>query len=264
MHDRSTGLELFGRAAATIRRKLRVRQIDLAAAVGISTAHLSAIENGLVRHLDMDLAGRLCAALGGTLVFGIELPPALAGSRQTDAAHALAVAHVARRLAAAGWLVAREVPIGGLTPTGWIDILAYHPELRVVLVIEVKTRLADLGETERQIQRYEMAAMAAAAERGWAATRTIGALLVLATEENDRFVSRNRAAFDSTFPVRSAGLQELVAGEVPERRSRRGIAMIDPRSKRRAWLRPLAIDGRRAKLPYRDYADFVNAGSGRD
>ena len=55
-------------------------------------------------------------------------------------------------------------------------------------------------------------------------------------------------------------LNGLVAGRALEPLSRRGVAMIDPRSKRRDWLRSLAIDGRRSKLPYRDYADFMRAG----
>jgi hypothetical protein len=37
--------------------------------------------------------------------------------------------------------------------------------------------------------------------------------------------------------------------------SPRGLALVDPTSRRRDWLLPTRSDGRRSSLPYRDYAD---------
>jgi hypothetical protein len=34
----------------------------------------------------------------------------------------------------------------------------------------------------------------------------------------------------------------------------RGLALIDPRSRRRDWLIPTRVDGRRTVLPYQDLA----------
>jgi hypothetical protein len=35
----------------------------------------------------------------------------------------------------------------------------------------------------------------------------------------------------------------------------RGLALIDPTSRRRDWLLPSRSDGRRTRAPYMDYAD---------
>ena len=39
---------------------------------------------------------------------------------------------------------------------------------------------------------------------------------------------------------------------------RRNLALIDPRSKRRQWLRPSRVDGRRSAAPYADYIKAHN------
>jgi hypothetical protein len=36
-----------------------------------------------------------------------------------------------------------------------------------------------------------------------------------------------------------------------------GLAMIDPMSRRRNWLRPTVLDGRRRPPRYEDYSDFM-------
>jgi hypothetical protein len=35
----------------------------------------------------------------------------------------------------------------------------------------------------------------------------------------------------------------------------RGLAVVDPTSKRRDWLRATRVDGRRSPAPFRDYGD---------
>jgi hypothetical protein len=58
---------------------------------------------------------------------------------------------VQRRLEAAGWLVVREVRIESGRYLGWIDLLAFDPVTKTLLVIEIKTRLDDLGDLERTL-----------------------------------------------------------------------------------------------------------------
>ena len=47
-----------------------------------------------------------------------------------------------------------------------MDLLAWHPATGLLLVIEVKTELHDLGANERQLNWYEREA--------WAAARRLG------------------------------------------------------------------------------------------
>ena len=58
------------------------------------------------------------------------------------------------------------------------------------------------------------------------------------------------------FPVRAG---ELMAAywDPQEAAGRRGFALIDPSSRRRAWLIRTSVDGRRSRLRYANYADAV-------
>jgi hypothetical protein len=83
--------------------------------------------------------------------------------------------------------------------------------------------------------------------------------VLLFTSANDLLVSMNASALKSFFPLRASELSRLLADPslgVDTRRSR-GMALVDPRSRRTAWLRPTITDGRRSPAPYRDYADFM-------
>ena len=78
---------------------------------------------------------------------------------------------------AAGWIVRREVPIGTRERPGWIDILAFNPKTRVLLVIEVKTDLVDIGGLERQLDWYSGKRGASAPRLGSDRSRPVALLL---------------------------------------------------------------------------------------
>jgi hypothetical protein len=122
----------------------------------------------------------------------------------------------------------------------------------VMLVIEIKTEIRDLGQIERSLGWYEREAWAAARRIGWQPSRVIGCLLLLATEANDARVLANRASIQTGFPLRARDLAPIVAGEVVPQEHGRAIAMVDPRSRRRAWCTALRLDGRRSASPYLD------------
>lgn len=232
-------------------------QSHLADHAGTSRSVVSRIERGEVPGLSIRTATCLLEAMGARLDIGVDVPVLPAGPRQQDPAHARLGGYVVRRLRGAGWRTATEVEVGGDRSRGWIDVLAVHEESRVVLVIELKTEIHDLGAIERSLNWYQREAWAAARRLGWRPRRISSWLLLLATEANDSRVLSNRLSFDTGFPLRSRQLAELIAGAAGIDDAR-GIAMIDPRSRRRAWCRPLRIDGRsRGASPYRDYADFM-------
>jgi transcriptional regulator with XRE-family HTH domain len=223
---------------------------ELAARARVSKGMVVLIEHGRA-NATLDLAGKVLSALDVTVDLRITSPHV--ETRQRDAAHARCAAYVARRLGGTGWLVRREVEIVGRRSHGWIDILAFHPETRALLVIEVKTEIHDLGRIERTLGWYAREARSVASGLGWrpASLRTV--LLVLATAANDERLGENRDALAQTFPVR--GMAVLERGES-------GLALIDPRSRRRDWLIRARIDGRRSPTPYLTYADFVRSHRG--
>ena len=67
-----------------------------------------------------------------------------------DPVHARCSAYVDRRLGASGWATAREVEIVHGRTHGWIDLLAFDRRTGMMVVIEIKTRLEDIGALERQ------------------------------------------------------------------------------------------------------------------
>jgi transcriptional regulator with XRE-family HTH domain len=234
-------------------------QAELACRAHLSQPTVSAIERGRIGDVTFETAWRLLDALGARASLAIDPPYLGDRSRQADAAHARCTSHVGRRLERAGWQVAREVEVGGGRSRGWIDILAYHPRTGLVLVVEVKTELRDLGQIERTLGWYEREAWASARRLSWRPTRVVGVLLLLGTEANEDRVRSNRDALDGAFRLRAVDLRRMVEGSVAGIVGR-GLAMIDPRSKRRLWIRPTRIDGRRSPAPYTDYAGFMRSG----
>jgi hypothetical protein len=118
----------------------------------------------------------------------------------------------------------------------------------------VKTELHDAGAVQRTLGWYEREAWTAARSFGWRPRRATAALLLLCSEENDQRVVANRDLLRQAFPARAGAIDAWLRdprAPLPAR----SLAVIDPRTRRRDWLRPTRSDGRRSPAPYRDYAD---------
>jgi transcriptional regulator with XRE-family HTH domain len=229
---------------------LDVTQLEFARSVGLSRAYIASIETGRANP-SLDVVERIGSALGLELQL-LGRPPAIINSpRQRDLVHARCAGYVDRRLKGLAWQTRGEVTIARGRTRGWIDLLAYDPRRRILLVVEIKTWIDDLGAIERQLDWYMREAPTIASRFGWRPVRTIGCVLALATADVDESIRRNRAVIDRAFPARARGLNALLRGaDVTD--ITRGIALIDPRSRRRAWLISSRVDGRRSLAPYRD------------
>jgi hypothetical protein len=87
------------------------------------------------------------------------------------------------------------------------------------------------------------------------AARVVAWLLVLATDEVDAGLRTNRMVIDEVFPVRATAMMDRLVDTGAPSPDGRGLALIDPSSRRRDWLIRCRIDGRRSEAPYRDYRD---------
>ena len=258
-----TGVDVVGSAVASLRDTLGWTQKELARRAGSSQGMVSAVENARLGDLTFSRAERLLAVMGARLVITVDAPFLGDRQRQREPAHARCSAHVVSRLRRAGWQVATEVEVGGDRSRGWIDVLACHPATGLLLVIEIKTEIHDLGAIERSLGWYEREARLAARRLGWRVRESIGCLLLLATDANDVRVEGNRALFAIGFPVRARDLTAVIADGLETSLAGRAVAMIDPLSKRADWVRPLHLDGRRSKAPHADYAGFMRAVAAR-
>lgn len=245
---------------ARLTRETRLRrgwtQQRLGERVGVTRGYIARIEAGSV-NTTFDLADRIAQALDVEIDLVARIPMVMGDRRQRDFVHARCSGHVDRRLRSAGWLTAREVEIAHGRSHGWIDLLAFDPATGTLLVIEIKTRLDDLGASERQLGWYERSASVVASDLGWQVHRVVGWLLVLASEEVETVLVHNRDLIARAFPTRARAMAGVI-GMAPGTSLSRGLAMIDPTSRRSLWLRPARVDGRRSPAPFRDYADAAD------
>jgi hypothetical protein len=219
---------------------------------------ISRIERARIEDPPLATVALLIEVMGGRLRFEVDAPFLDARRQQLDPAHARMSGYLRRRVEPRSWIVATEVEVGDKRSRGWIDLLAFNPTLRHLLVIEIKTEIHDLGRIDRTLGWYEREAWSAARRLGWRPASVSGCLVLLMTQANDAAVRFNRDSLERSFPMRAVDLSALVDHLVPSvARNVRGLVMIDPRSKRRSWIRPTAIDGRRSPAPYADYADFM-------
>ena len=98
------------------------------------------------------------------------------------------------------WVLAPEVSFSVFGERGVIDILAWHPGRRVLLLIELKTGIADVNEMVGTFDRKRRLARTIARERGWDPL-TIGAWVIVATTRtNRRRIEEHRMMLRLAFP----------------------------------------------------------------
>lgn len=230
-------------------------QQQLADAVGLARGHIAMIEGGRASP-SLGVVTRIARALDLEVDLVFRPPLIVGGPGQRDAIHARCSGYVDRRLRTAGLLTAREVEIVHARSHGWMDLLAFERRTATLVVVEIKSRLDDLGALERQIGWYERSAVDAARSLGWQSSRVVTWLVVLATAENEATILGNRAIFDLAFPVRATAASAWLrdGGAPPQGRA---LSLIDPASRRRDWLIRTRLDGRRSEPPYRDHRDAI-------
>ena len=125
-------------------------------------------------------------------------------ARLADEDHATIVEALARSLRGAGFVVEPEVSFSEWGERGRIDLLAYEPARRTLLVIEVKTLLADLQDLLGSIDVRERLASTIARRRGWPVNRTGFVLAIAATGVNRGVVGGHPELFRSFSVLRFA------------------------------------------------------------
>lgn len=232
-------------------------QRELSRRSGVPQTAISRFRHGQLGSIDLDQLARVVSALGVRIEVSIEAPFLVDRARQRDRVHARCIGYVGGRLLRSGWEVASEVEVMGSRGSGWIDVLAYDSPSRTLLVIEVKTELDDLGRVQRTLAWYERTSWDAARHLGWRPRHSMGVLLVLATQAVDTRLRENREVVHIGFPGPVAALRGLIAAPASAVDRRRSLALIDPLSRSRQWVRASTADRRAAPSPHRDYAEVA-------
>lgn len=191
----------IGRSIRAVRVRRRFRQADLAAASGVAQQTISRIEDGRLEGVTLGTLRRVTAGLGIRLTIearweGAELDRLLGGR------HSAMHEALARTFAALpDWVAVPEVTFAIYGERGAIDVLAWHAPTRSLLVIELKTELADVQETVGTLDRKVRLAAKVAAGRGWVPASVSSWLLVAEGPTNRRRVQAHRAMLRSALPV---------------------------------------------------------------
>ena len=213
-----------GRVVREVRIRRGWRQRDLAAAASVSQALISRIELGRVE----DVSLQRLRLVGAALDIAISLDAWWRSGdvdRLVDRGHAALVEHVVGELIAQGWLTRVEVTFNHFGERGSADIVAWHAPTRTLLIVEVKTRIADVQATVSTFERkVRVLPEVLAREEGWRVA-TVGRLLLIAdTHANRAIVREHQRIFGAVWPARTSATRRWIRRPEPSSRTdRRGF-----------------------------------------
>jgi transcriptional regulator with XRE-family HTH domain len=190
-----------------MRRRRGWRQADLAARAGVGRSVVSDLELGRASAMTLTTIRRVLAPFGASVELSVRGLGAET-DRLLDEHHAALVGSVSSWLAGLGWETRLEVTYSEYGDRGSIDVLAWHPPTRTLLVVEVKTELGSIELTlRRHDEKVRLAAVVATRRFGWR-PRVVARLLVLPeTGRARRRVADNGPVLDRVYPVRTVAVR---------------------------------------------------------
>jgi transcriptional regulator with XRE-family HTH domain len=205
----------FGSAVRAVRHRRGWRQRDLAVRAGVSDVTVSRIERG---HLDT-LSIRTIRIVASALDVRVDL---IARWRAGDLDRLLNARHSALHESVAAWFrdsmpdweLAPEVSFSIFGERGIIDIVAWHPGRRALLIIELKTDIADVNELVGTFDRKRRLARKVAEDLGWEPVSISGWVIVAAGRTNRARVAAHGAVLRAAFPIDGRAIRAWLADPV--------------------------------------------------
>jgi transcriptional regulator with XRE-family HTH domain len=196
----------LGSDVRLLRRRLGWSQLRLARESKTSRWSVAQVEAGRGDRLPLHVLAPIVAALHGYLSVRIVFQGE-GLDRLRDRRHAALVEKMVQRLQAEGWAIATEVSFNSFGERGSIDILAFYPQSRTVLVVEVKTVVPDIGGLLAALDRKVRLAHEIARQRGWRPARVARLVVLPDASTARRRVADHASTFANAFPTRGAGVQ---------------------------------------------------------
>lgn len=198
-----------------IRRSKGLSQATVGSRAGVSQQLISRLERGRIA----DLTVRRVRSIGAVLEVEMPFGPRWRGpelQRLLDADHAILVGLVVSLLRELGWTVLVEWSFNHFGERGSVDVVAWHPTFRTLLVVEVKTRIVDLQDLlSTHDRKVRIAARLLAEEQGWRPSH-MGRVVVLPNDSTTHdTVRRHRAVLDAVLPTRTVAVKSWLGA--PER-----------------------------------------------
>lgn len=184
----------LGGIVRALRHRRGWRQSDLARKANVSASLVGLLERGHADALSVRALRRIGAALDLRLGWdagyrGAEL------ARLRDADHAELAEWMTRRMEAFAWTVIPEASFNHYGDRGRIDLLAYHPVTQSVIVVEIKTVIAEIQDLLGSLDTKQRVASSLAHSLGWPPIRAIPLLIVTDSTTNRRRLADHSRLF---------------------------------------------------------------------
>jgi transcriptional regulator with XRE-family HTH domain len=220
----------IGRVLRGIRIHQGRSQNDVAERAGVSQSFYSRAERGDVGGITVGSLDRVVEALGASLQLEIRYRGALA-DRLADASHASLVDFVVGVLRAAGWMVELEFGFNVYGERGSVDVLAWHASTRTLLIVEVKSRFADLQAMLLSLARkLRLVPGVVRDELSWDAAAVGRIVVTYGSHGNRSVMAKHAETFDAALPARSVAIRSWLrapAGAIA------GVWLVSPGTVRR-------------------------------
>jgi transcriptional regulator with XRE-family HTH domain len=190
----------IGRLFRELRLRLQWTQQQVADRAGISRAAYSEMEHGRLGKAPLDKVRNV----GAVLEVRLRLEPSWRGAAAdivTSSRHARMAEVVTRILIEAGWEVRPEVSFNWYGERGVVDLVAWHAPTRTVLLIELKTELADVNDLLAVTDRRRRLAARIVEPFGWQPQFVAQWVAIAASRTNERRVRAHRALLRAAFPA---------------------------------------------------------------
>jgi transcriptional regulator with XRE-family HTH domain len=200
-----------GNTFRAIRIELRLRQSDVAARAKVCQSTVSDLECGRFGAFSIDTYCRIADAIGAD----IRLAPQWRGAkldRLLDRRHALLQNEVVGLLDRAGWQVSSETSFNHFGDRGSVDVLAWRPDVGALLIVEIKSEIANLEETLRVLDmKSRVVPGLVRREKSWRPL-VVGTVLVLPDATTHRsLVARHAALVSASLPARTLEMRRWLA-----------------------------------------------------
>ena len=218
------------------RRSQRLRQVDLAARLGVGQGWISRIERGQGTGAPLGIWVAIGVALGRPLAVSLSRP--LGEPREpADAGHLAMQERLLALARATGRTATFELPTRPGDPRHSIDVCVRDDRHRVLLIVEAWNTFGDLGAAVRSTNRKLAEARDLAALIGGDQPHAVAAVWVIRSSVTNRgLVRRYPQILRSAFPGSSrAWVRALGRGSAPALQP--GLVWLDPASGRLSALR---------------------------
>jgi HTH-type transcriptional regulator/antitoxin HipB len=205
----------FGSTIRAVRLKRGWRQVDVASRAGVSPSTISRLERGHPGSLTLDTIRSVAAALD----IRVDLVARWrAGDldRLLNAKHSQLHELVARWFAKElpSWVLAPEVSYAIYRERGVIDIVAWHPSRRAILVIELKTDIVDVNQLIGKVGEKARLIRQIVRDRGWDPLTVSTWVIVAGGRTNRARLAAHRSVLRAAFPTDGRAIRSWLADPV--------------------------------------------------